>query len=679
MLKEKRHKSAWIFGAQVCLRVGLSAALVLSGCGGSKPHAKTAAAPVAPPARTPGAPALPPPVVIGPVEKQSTSILTRSVARVLGFADVGGRTLTVYQDAYSALYGAIQRKNGQEASTVPTPIVYFSPVFVTGDASWTLMSDGKFRIVIQNRFSSEVVRARVWETLTSALTAIGARRESVNVLPLATAKARLKAFGRDYTPEVSKDLSRVVVDIPKAVVPPTLRDGPDRLKMNARGVPMILEFFSTLDFDYSYYVQKVQETSCAFNFDNEYVQNMYIDSSCPKETADVTDAQLAAFEASNPNWTNLGTLVRRVSMPITRCLAGTETERTLRRSSVSCTRSLQSSDGSRSEFQDALLQFAQSTYVQPIANVEMNDTPPSGWNVQAAAAAIAMFGSPDKFAQEINDFNTNVLNKENITDDLLTSEKTNNFLDTLSKFESRDMATSNQTSGGGGGFLFLISFGRRNQSSSNSSSLKEIFSKAKTVAKADREAVLERLFEQENLNHTISNVNGTLKFHPKVTFNVKADADRITRAAQALNTAELGDIVTENDSFSAEFVLRAELSVHGELICGDNRIGFSKGIQEVEWWTSASWFQTLTNEVNAKIPSAGCPNMTVSLWHDAPSGSAFLPPSTRNINVAFFTETSTNSFTTLPFSGATVETRRSTFGPVVPTSGTVLKRIEFQP
>ena len=82
------------------------ALLFPAACGpGAKPKSQnqSQATPVQRPQATPNKSASPLPLVIGPVEKQSTSVLTRSVARVLGFADVGGRTVTAYQDAYSAL------------------------------------------------------------------------------------------------------------------------------------------------------------------------------------------------------------------------------------------------------------------------------------------------------------------------------------------------------------------------------------------------------------------------------------------------------------------------------------------------------------------------------------------------------------------------------------------------
>ncbi|MCA2959310.1 MAG: hypothetical protein IOD12_03600 [Silvanigrellales bacterium] len=680
MLKKNGRKEGWKSLASDSVRTGLAVAFLLTGCGGSKPRAQTqpaqvpASLPVAPPPVTKATV----PVVIGPVEKQSTAVLTQSVARVLGFADVGGRTVTVYQDAYSALYGAIQKKNGSEVAAAPKPLLYFSPVFVADTPTWTLMEDGKFRIVIPNKFTVEVVRARVWETLNTALVAIGGGRESVGVLPLASLSGKLKAFGKDYKPEVSKDFSRVVVEIPKTAIPASLRDGPDDLKVDAKGVPALLEFFSALDFDYTYYVQKVNETSCSFNLDTNYVQNMYIDSSCPKETANVTDAQLAAFEASNPNWKDLGTLVKRVGIPITSCLAGSETARTLRRSSISCTRSLQASDGTRSEFQDALLKFAQSTYEQPLANVKLSDEAPAGWNVQTAAAAVAMFGSPEKFAQEITNFNSNILNKDNISDDMLEWNQASDFLDTLEEFQSRDMATEKSSSGGGGGFLFLISFGSSSSSSSDKNSLKEQFQSLRNVSKADRANLMNRIFKQDLLKHEIVDTNGSLKFYPRVTFHVKADVDKINGAAQALNTAELGDIVSENDSFSAEFALRAEYSLHGLITCGPNSIGFSRGIQEVEWWSSSTWFDALSENVNSKLPTDGCASVSVSMWLDAPAGSSFLPPSTRNINVAGTTATGVTNTNTLALSGANQESKKASVGPFSPASG-VFTRVEFRP
>ena len=80
------------------------------------------------------------------------------------------------------------------------------------------------------------------------MTAIGGTAAGVTVLPFSSVSGKLKAFGRDYTVEVNKDLARATVEIPKSAIPPGLKDGDANLKLDEKGVPKVLEFFDSLNF-----------------------------------------------------------------------------------------------------------------------------------------------------------------------------------------------------------------------------------------------------------------------------------------------------------------------------------------------------------------------------------------------------------------------------------------------
>jgi hypothetical protein len=660
------------------LASGMAVVVGFSGCGtGSKPRTQTQSPPAAPPALPAAKAALPPPQRVGDVEKLPTTVLTKSVARVIGFADVGGRTVSIFQDAYSALFGALQGKKGGSGGPAPKPLVYYSPVFVAGKATYMLTDEGMFRIVLPNVYTVEFVRSRVWDVLRGSLEAIGATRESVSVLPFNKVKATLKALGGTYEPQVASDLSRVTFELPKSKVPASLRDG-SQLKVDpATGQPTLIGFIDSLEFVYAYNVQKVNETACAFDFDRGFTQNMYIDSTCPKEVSDVSETSLAQFEASRPDWKNLGALVQRASVPITSCLAGSEVARTLRRASVSCTRSLQTSSGARDNLGDELYDFSKKTYETIIDNAKLTDNP-SDWNVQSAAAAVAMFGSPERFAQELSDFNSNVLNRDIVSDTSTEWAQSSDFLETLSEFQSRKMEEERKASGGGGGFLFLISFGGGSKSNSNRSNLEEVFSKLSTVAKKDRAAFLNKQFAGDFLNHEIVDVGGTLKFYPRVTFHVKADVNKIDQAAQALNVADLGDIVTENDAFAGEFAPAREFAFQGMVRCGANEFSFSKPIAEIDWWSSASFFNDVNSRIAAGIPPAGCESVSVSFWHDLPDGHTLVPSGSRPITIRAWPATGTPTSVVRAL-GADTRSESKAVSGTLSNAGAVITKVEIKP
>jgi len=649
----------------------MSAVVGLSGCGGTRPRAQTTHASGPPVLKSAPDTVNPRPVVVGPVEKQTTQILTKSVARVLGFADVGDRTLSVYQDAYSALYAAIAKKNKAPEGAAPKAIAYYAPVFVADKPEWALRADGRYRIVVPNKFTPEVVRGRILSALSGTLEPMSIPRDRINMLPLQNVKGKVNAFGKAYDIEVSNDMTRVIVMIPRAVVPKQFTTANGGLVEDSAGFATMVKKFDSITFTYSYFVQKVNETACAFDLDEPYIDKMYIDSTCPKETTTVADAQLAEFEASNPNWRDLGTLVKRATMNITSCLSGKEEEKTLRRASISCTTALQASDGSRKTVSEALAGFATKTYEKVVDDAKLSENP-SEWTVQAAAAAVAMFGSPQKFAQEITKFNNDILNQESIATDSTAWSQSSEFFTKLDQNKSYTMDANKKASSGGSSFL-LISFGSKKKSSSENSSVRDIFSHAMKTTKNERAQLLRDIFKKEGLTHEVQEVGGSIKFYPRVTFSVKADKSKITQAAEELQTTELGDIVSENDGVTGDFVLRKEANLRGRLVCSGNSYAFTKSIQEVEWWNSNVFFADLSAAVKKGIPADGCLTAQVMLWFDAEVGSSFLPPSSQSLNISALSAKGVaggSPNVILSFSKANTEASKAT-SDVLQFSGTV--------
>jgi hypothetical protein len=556
------------------------------------------------------------------------SVLSKSVARIVGFVNVGGRTLRVYRDAYSALYGAIAKKNKVAADMAPPSIIYYEPIFVSDKPTAELTDKGVFRITLPNKYSTGALQGRILDLLRSQLEPLGVVKNNISILPFHSVKAVLRAYGRTYNVEVADDLSKVTIEVPRDHVPPSMRDEVLLLPDQEGGFKFV-NGFTSLEFDYSFYVQKVQETACAFTVDREYVQKMYIDSTCTNPAIQPSDADLAKFEASNPNWKDVGTLVKRVSMPITSCLEGKEEERILQRSSVSCTTSLQKSDGSRgsSDLSDKLMQFAAKTHETVIENAKLTETP-SEWTAQAAAAAVAMFGSPERFQQEIKQFNNDILNENKLDITNEKMDKAYDFVEKIGEFASRDFQSTSNSKSGGSSFL-LISFGSKKNKSKSKTTFKEVIEKSLDKSVNERESYLKSAFLEEGLKHEIQNVGGSLKFFPKVTFSVKADVEKIFGAAQEMQVQELGDIVTENDAFSGKWNVERDAYLRGRVRCDGSEASVAILLESLNWWQDKTFMDNIAKQLSASIPTSGmnpgCENIGFDLWFDASSNSNLLP------------------------------------------------------
>ena len=109
-------------------------------------------------------------------------------------------------------------------------------------------------------------------------------------------------------------------------------------------------------------------------------------------------------------------------------------------------------------------------------------------------------------------------------------------------------------------------------------------------------------------------------------------------------------------------------------------ITFSKGIQEVEWWTSRTWFEALSLELTSKIPADGCTTVTLTFWHDAPADSSAIPESARHVNFSAFAQTQGGAadFDTMPLGPQTRDGEPSTIR-VLTAPGGPTKRITLAP
>ncbi len=119
-----------------------------------------------------------------PAEEAPTELLQKAVARVLAFVDVENKSVTIYQDAYSALFKTIARQKGEVPGTTPDPIFYFSPVVIADIPEMTLLPNGNINISINNRYPPAAVRKLVEDKLSETLANFNLERNRVGLVPL---------------------------------------------------------------------------------------------------------------------------------------------------------------------------------------------------------------------------------------------------------------------------------------------------------------------------------------------------------------------------------------------------------------------------------------------------------------------------------------------------------------
>ena len=604
--------------SSILLRV-LGVFLIASGCGGgpkSPSRALPKVAPVAAP-NTSGS------LNLGSVESQPTEVLTKSVARVIGFSDVGGRSVTLYQDAYSALYPTLAAKKGLNPAQAPLPLLYYSPLFSLESASSTFDADGNYKIVLKNKHSVERLRPKLAEDLAATFTKLAVDKSRLGQLPVKNITGTVKAFGKAYNATVSPDFAFATVVIAKIDVPAGLFDAQGGI-VQKNGKISGIHFLDTMSIAYTYNVQKVKEQSCSLNVDENYIKNLYIKSECPNVFADPVDAEIARIAASKPNWKDLPGLMKQIQSPVTRCLVGTEQQSLLSRASVSCTRSLRDVEGNKTDLSPALAQFAHATWDQPVKDAILTDTPDL-WDVNAVAAAVKMFGSPEAYVNEINKFNSKVMNTTSVEETSSALDESNKLLTMIDQLEYHDMKESSSSKSGGGSAILLISFSSNNSESNSSKSVTDIIKNVQVYDKKTRKNELNKQFKANGLKHEIVDVEGKLKFYPHISFAVKADINRIRDASSQLSNLELGSIVQEPEDTTVEFLSRAEANLLGMLECDGVKQSFVQSIQINEWWKSQEFMLNLSKLVTQKIPSSGCATAALKFWYEAELTSGLVP------------------------------------------------------
>lgn len=388
-----------------------------------------------------------------PVEEAiGTELMQKSVARVLGFVDIGNTAQTVFQDTESSLYESIATKLSTPEGTAPDPIFYYSPVFIAGSPKLLPLPNGKLNVTIPNLYTQQAIRETIQDDMADVLAAYNIRVEKIGLIPMENIKVRVKAFGNTYEDDVEMDneFRTIVFNIPAADVPQLVID---ELKQSAdTGAPgeIFLNYLSLITIDYDYFVQQYGKQECRMNVSSEDIRNMYMDQEgCPPgpDQAEV-DAALAWVTANHANKesaadsvnSKLAGILNRSSV-VTACAAAKEARKLQGAASVSCTKG-----GTRDSDQDGttgyspmVIDFLKNTIEPHFKSLIARPTESQNWDDQLIAATIQMFGSPERFKSTVEEINSEIQNKD-------VTELDNDYYDNVAWFSDqlRNYDTYNQ-------------------------------------------------------------------------------------------------------------------------------------------------------------------------------------------------------------------------------------------
>jgi|GEM_PF-2731808 len=606
---------------------------------------------------------------LGATESQSTELLQESIARVLGFVDIYGKNVNIYQDAYSALYDNLGRQAATGAGTVADPLFYFSPVFIPDTPEIVLLPTGELNINISNLATAKYVRGKIAAKLSETLKAYKINVDKINMLPLASATGQLKAFNREYPATVERDLTRISIVIPKSDIPKPIL----AMVVAANGAiatSELLKAFSSLPITYRYYVQRYKEQDCHYNIDDTYIRKMFSDSSCaaPTDVKVESDADAAALvtkaAASGSNTVppgvkqNLGLsdkksavtdLVKLAKAPITACMKGEERKKLAQKASVRCTKSSTDVDGKTPKDYDAqMMNFLTKTIEPALATGRLNPDDPAAWDNQAMAAAIRLFGSPDEFRSELNKFNTELQNVVDSAGEANLSTSSKEFADIIEqngKYTADSKAKSNSSGFNGslgyGGFG--IGGGMSKASSSFNQAIADIVKKSQSTNAKEAARAAQDIFKNYGMDHQVDEVGGKLYFYPKFEVSVRADVDAAKAASTDFATNDLGNIVVEQKEMSVALSRREPLELRLRILCtapGETEpqeIVAKQVIEQSDWDsdTSANGVvgQLATNVKLKLVTERNCREVRVFAFYVGSGNNKSLVPSSVPFNI----------------------------------------------
>jgi len=448
--KNQSKRISWAKQASFLATTGLIALSALAGCSSEPkkrsqpPENKSQLAPDKPTKEKPT-----------PVSEASTELLQKSVARVLGFTDVGGVALRIFQDTESALYETIAVQASTPTGTAPDPIFYYSPVFIAGSPKLLPLSTGELNVTIPNNFTQAAVRELISDKMAVVLEAYKIKTERIGMIPMEGIKVTVKAFGNTYTDNVSMDneFRTIVFKVPGADVPQLVLEALKASAGSSGQDPglIFLDNISLIQIDFNYFVQQYGSQQCRMNVTTEDIRNMYMDQTgCPPgpDETEVTEAlawvkQQKGESAADSVNSKLAAIMKQTSA-VTACLAGNEARKLQAAASVSCTKggTRDSDQKGQNDFSPLVIDFLQKTIKPTLTSKVMKSTDVKTWDDELIAATIQMFGSPERFKSTIDGINSEIQNK-NVTElDNDYYNKAAAFSDTLKNYDTFNQADS---------------------------------------------------------------------------------------------------------------------------------------------------------------------------------------------------------------------------------------------
>jgi hypothetical protein len=603
------------------------------------------------------------------VRDAPTELLQKSVARVLGFTDMGTMPLTIYQDTQSALYESLASQEARPDGVVPDPIFYHSPVFAADVPKLLLLPDGYVNVTIDNAFTQQSVRQVIGDKMAEVLRLYKIAVERIGILPMENITAKVTAFGRDYTVSaIDSQFRTMVFKIPQQDIPESVLSTLRTSSSGGQASQQFLANLSLITIGFDYYVQQYGQSECRLNVSDNDVSNVFMDQAgCPEEpspetmsAAIATIAQKRGQSAAQSTQAKLDTLLNK-GRTVTACLAGKEASKLRGAASVSCTKG-----GTRPEDQKSDTQYPKiitdflKTVIKPELAIELKqaDTP-SQWDSQVTAAVIRMFGDPERFASVVNKINSEINRNE-------TTQKDDDYYDQLGKwlytYNNHDLFTDDDSfkdntrrtidsrnsekgksssKGGGGGFgLNVAGFGGSIGGSSSRSSgnydkdenLKDEFranverfhkmmQEVKTAQVSDREekikSVSNFLFEN-GVDVGIEEINGEWKVFPRLNIAVSTNVDRSDSEAQSYQTNDLGYIVRESDNVTVELKKTPAPQLVIKLQCSADAPAFTtvtRDLTQFEWWASQAFWAALSKDLSTRVAAANCSFIGVKMFY----------------------------------------------------------------
>lgn len=635
--------------------LGLTLAAIASGCTGEAPEKKSSVKSdlvASTPATNTSAD------VKTPVESAPTELLQKAVARVVAFVDVTGVNINIYQDAYSSLY-----QSGKKSGVSVEPILYYSPVFITDSFKLLQLSDtGELQITLKNKVTRELIRNLIVDKGGKTLASFNADPNRVSVVPLDGVSGTIKAYGKTYPVEISKDMLTAIVRIPVYEIPSELfkspegADSSDEYASNDKEIDgtALLESFDLFTISYKYWVQRYKEEQCSVNIDDSYINSMFQDTNCPAPKTPPSKTEVANLASKYgdkyPAIREIGGLMGQMTAPLNYCLIGQEASRLQQSATVSCTKSASDVNGNLDSGLSSQMKNFFSNAIDPLI-ADATIASDGKWDAKAAAAVVALFGNPDAYNSQLTKFENGVLNETDKTKQTQAIEESKDFLQTLHEHGSK-VANGNcagQTKGKGGGFS-IFGVGLSGQSSSGSQNCNSVdnqsFQTDANQTLEERAKQFNEAFRDKDLQHEVQNVGGTLRLTPKLQILNQSDVNRIKQAAAAFSSNELGDIVVEPEEISAELNKRKEIFLQGQIVCNSVAKGaFQISAQQSEWWNSANFVTRLSNEASTVLANTGgCgKGLQILMYYSNASANRDLVPDAITFNLTIRTSENATS------------------------------------